>query len=589
MHAQRKRSFLALFLSFLLTLPTFSAPVRAAIGDAPLSEEEKIIHVLNRLGFGPRPGDVEKVARMGIQAYIERQLHPRTLSDSRLERKLAGLETLTMTPQELNELYPSPQQLRRLADRAERPENSPTDRRRPNPQGREMESSSQAMDSGEADAMVQQIRNGTRKIRQELSQARVIRAVDSERQLQEVMVDFWMNHFNIFMPKGLDRVYTTDFEENVIRPRVFGSFEDLLMATAKSPAMLFYLDNWISAAPAEVMEERISQLRNSFGLQSGRRQRGDRATRRQRDRIQERFQGAARVLRRAKGLNENYARELMELHTLGVDGGYSQEDVIQVAKALTGWTIQGPQQGGNFHFQPLLHEAGDKMVLGRSIPSGGIEEGEQIIRMLAHHPSTARFVSSKLVRRFVADDPPRELVDAASRTFLETSGDIRQVLRSIFNHPQFFSPEYHRAKVKKPLELVASSLRSVNAEVSPTRHLVNFMALMGEALYLCQEPTGYPDVASAWINTNTLLTRLNFSLVLAAGRIPQVRIDLESAAPLFEQLQLPEPNEEQLGQTRSLLGEASLEGTPRRQGRDVPLTPVIRAAFMLGSPQFQKR
>ena len=446
------------------------------------------------------------------------------------------------------------------------------------------------MNSKEAEEVVRKIQNGTRKIRQELSQARLIRAVHSERQLQEVMVDFWMNHFNIFMPKGLDRVYTTDFEENVIRPQVFGNFEDLLMATAKSPAMLFYLDNWISSAPAEVMEERISQLRNAFGLGPGRRQRGNRATRRQRAMVEERLQGTARVLRRAKGLNENYARELMELHTLGVDGGYSQEDVIQVAKALTGWTIQGPQQGGDFHFQPVLHEAGDKMVLGRSIPSGGVEEGEQLIRILAHHPSTARLISSKLVRRFVADDPPDELVDAASQTFLRTGGEIREVLRSIFNHPQFFSPDYHQAKVKKPLELVASSLRAVSAQVSPTRHLVNFMALMGEALYLCQEPTGYPDVASAWINTNTLLTRLNFSLVLAAGRIPQLRIDLASAAPLFEQLQLPEPTEEQLDGIRSLLREASLEGTPRRRERNVPLThPVIKAAFMLGSPQFQKR
>ena len=590
MRAQRKRSFLTLFLCFLLVHLSLGSPSWAAVGDPPLSEKAKIIHLLNRLGFGPRPGDIEKVAKMGIQAYIERQLHPQTISDPVVERKLAGFETLTMTPQELNELYPSRQQLRRLADRSERSEDSQAGRRRPASPGQAMEPSSEAMDSEEAEEMIQKIQNGTRRIRQELSQARLIRAVASERQLQEVMVDFWMNHFNIFMPKGLDRVYTTDFEENVIRPRVFGSFEDLLMATAKSPAMLFYLDNWISSAPAEVMEERISQLRNAFGLGGGGRQRGDRLTRQQRAMIEERFQGARRVLQRAKGLNENYARELMELHTLGVDGGYSQEDVIQVARALTGWTIQGPQQGGNFYFQPVLHAAGDKMLLGHGIPSGGIEEGERIIRLLAHHPSTARFISSKLVRRFVADDPPDELVDTASRTFVRTGGDIREVLRSTFDHPRFFSLDYHQAKVKKPLELVASSLRLVSAEASPTRHLVNFMALMGEALYLCQDPTGYPDVASAWINTNTLLTRLNFSLVLAAGRIPQVRVDLESAAGLFEQLQLPQPTEEQLQQTRALLNEASVEGAPRRRGRDVPLThPVIQAAFMLGSPQFQKR
>lgn len=587
MRAQRK---LALVLCILLIHLGFLTHAWAVIGETPLSEEEKIIHLLNRLGFGPRPGDLERVGGMGIRAYIERQLHPHTISDPVVERKLAGFETLTMTPQQLNKFYPSPQQLRRMAERSDRADRTQTDRRRPDSPGQDMSSSSEAMDSGDAEAMIQKIQTGTRKIRQELSQARLIRAVHSERQLQELMVDFWMNHFNIFMPKGLDRVYTTGFEENVIRPRVFGSFEDLLMATAKSPAMLFYLDNWISSAPAEVMEERIAQLRNGFDRGSGPGRRGDRGARRQSAMGEEKLQGAARVLRRAKGLNENYARELMELHTLGVDGGYSQQDVIEVARALTGWTFQGPQQGGNFHFQSFLHEAGDKRVLGHNIPSGGIEEGEQIIRMLAHHPSTARFISSKLVRRFVADEPPPELVDAASQTFLRTGGDIREVLRSIFNHPRFFSPEFHQAKVKKPLELVASSLRSVAAEVGPSRQLVNLMARMGESLYLCQDPTGYPDVASAWINTNTLLTRLNFALVLAASRIPQVRVDLESAAPLFEQLKLPEPTEGQLGQTRSLLNQASLEGSRRSRGSNVPLTePVIKAAFMLGSPQFQKR
>ncbi|MEE8347927.1 MAG: DUF1800 domain-containing protein [Acidobacteriota bacterium] len=590
MRAQRKRSITFPVLCFLLIHLSFPSLSWAEIGGSPLSQEDQIIHLLNRLGFGPRPGDVEKVTKMGIQAYIERQLHPRTVSDAVVERKLAAFETLTMSPKELNELYPSARQMRRLSDRSESTDTARTDRRRPATPDREKESSPEAMSPDEAEEVIQKIQKGTRRIRQELSQARLIRAVDSERQLQEVMVDFWMNHFNIFMPKGLDRVYTTDFEENVIRPQVFGNFEDLLMATAKSPAMLFYLDNWISSAPAEVMEERISQLRSAFGGGSGPRQRGNRMTRRQRAMIEERFQGARRVLGRAKGLNENYARELMELHTLGVDGGYTQEDVIQVARALTGWTIQGPQQGGGFHFQPVLHEAGDKTVLGHHLASGGIEEGEQIIRILAHHPSTARFISSKLVRRFVADDPPDELVDAASQTFLRTGGDIREVLKSIFNHPLFFSPVYHQAKVKKPLELVASSLRSVSAQVSPTRHLVNFMALMGEALYLCQAPTGFPDVASAWINTNTLLTRLNFSLVLASSRIPQVRIDLDSAAPLFAQLRLPQPTEEQLEQTRALLNEASVDDSRPGRGRQIPLShPVIQAAFMLGSPKFQKR
>ncbi len=422
------------------------------------------------------------------------------------------------------------------------------------------------------------MRAGLQRIRFELSETKIMRAVYSERHLQEVMSDFWMNHFNVFLAKGLDRVYTTDFEENVVRPLALGKFEDLLMATAKSPAMLFYLDNWISTAPAEVMEERVSALRNR--LRSQRRQgtggQGERAL--------------LRLLQRAKGLNENYARELMELHTLGVDGGYSQEDVIQVAKCLTGWTITAPRQGGSFQFRPFLHEDGDKVVLGSRVRSGGIEEGEQVLRMLANHPSTARFISTKLVRRFVADDPPADLVDAASLTFERTSGDIREVLRTLFSHPHFFSPEVYQAKVKKPLELVASALRASGVEMKPARHLMRMMAEMGEALYMCQEPTGYPDVASAWINTNSLLQRLNFALALASNRIPQIRVDLASAWPLFQQLGLPEPSAQQLEQTRSLLSQVGEEGNQRSNLRPARFPQqVIASAFMLGSPQFQKR
>ncbi|MCZ6769552.1 MAG: DUF1800 domain-containing protein, partial [Acidobacteria bacterium] len=342
-----------------------------------------------------------------------------------------------------------------------------------------------------------------------------------------------------------------------------------------------YLDNWISSAPAQVMEERVATLRSRLTPRS-RRRRGSN--------IQPADRASLRILQRAKGLNENYARELMELHTLGVEGGYSQEDVIQVARALTGWTITAPRQGGSFQFQPLLHEKGDKVVLGQTIRSGGLEEGEQVIKMLARHPSTARFISTKLVRRFVADDPPEDLVDAASLTFERTSGDIREVLRTIFTHPYFFSRDVYQAKIKKPLELVVSSLRATAAEMRPARRLMQVLAEMGEALYLCQAPTGYPDVASAWINTNSLLQRLNFALVLAADRIPQIRVDLVSAGPLFQQLRLPVPNTQQLEQTRSLLGQAG-EEQDRRDG--LPQTrfsrQVIAAAFMLGSPQFQKR
>ncbi len=572
--ARTGQSILALVLCSLLIAPGASVFSWAGPEEMTLTEEEKIIHVLNRLSFGPRPGDIERVAAMGIQAYIEQQLRPQLIPETVVEEKLAGFKTLTMTPPELAELSSGTNELRRQMQtlQAER-QNDPE----------QMSGSDSVPEvTEEMQAARRQMREGMQQIRFELTQAKLLRALYSERQLQEVMADFWMNHFNIFLSKGQDRVYTTDFEQSVVRPLVLGKFEDLLMATAKSPAMLFYLDNWISSAPAQVMEERVATLRSRLAPRSRRRR--QQSTRQPADRA------ILRNLQRAEGLNENYARELMELHTLGVEGGYSQEDVIQVARALTGWTITAPRQGGPFQFQPLLHEEGDKVVLGQTIRSGGVQEGEQVIKMLARHPSTARFISTKLVRRFVADDPPEDLVDAASLTFERTGGDIREVLWTIFTHPHFFSRDAYQAKVKKPLELVVSSLRATEAEMRPARRLMQVLAEMGEALYLCQEPTGYPDVASAWINTNSLLQRLNFALVLAADRIPQIRVDLASAGPLFQQLRLPEPNTQQLEQTRTLLGQAGEEQDRRDGLRQTRFSKqVIAAAFMLGSPQFQKR
>ncbi len=572
-----RQSILALLLCSFLIAPGSSVFSWAGPQEMTLTEEEKILHVLSRLGFGPRPGDIERVAAMGIEAYIEQQLRPELIPETVLVERLASFKTLTMTPRELAEFYPAPSELRSQRQQLQAERQNQGEQR-----SGEVEPESVPKVTEEMQEARRQMRAGLQQIRFELSQAKLIRAVYSERQLQEMMADFWMNHFNIFLAKGLDRVYTTDFEENVVRPLVLGRFEDLLMATAKSPAMLYYLDNWISSAPAQVMEERVATLRSRLTPRSRRR--------RQQSSGQPAGRASLRLLQRAKGLNENYARELMELHTLGVEGGYSQEDVIQVARALTGWTITAPRQGGSFQFQPLLHEEGDKLVLGQTVRSSGVQEGEQVLKMLARHPSTARFISTKLVRRFVADDPPEDLVDAASLTFERTGGDIREVLRTIFTHPYFFSRDVYQAKVKKPLELVVSSLRATAAEMRPARRLMQVLAEMGEALYLCQAPTGYPDVASAWINTNSLLQRLNFALVLAADRIPQIRVDLVSAGPLFQQLRLPVPNTQQLEQTRSLLGQAG-EVQDRRDG--LPQTRfsrrVIAAAFMLGSPQFQKR
>jgi uncharacterized protein (DUF1800 family) len=319
----------------------------------------------------------------------------------------------------------------------------------------------------------------------DLQQQKIIRAVYSNRQLQEVLVDFWFNHFNVDARKGADRLLLTSYERDVIRPRVFGKFRDLLEATAKSPAMLFYLDNWMSAGP------------------DGPRVRSPKAPR---------------------GLNENYGRELMELHTLGVDGGYTQKDVTEVARAFTGWTIERPRQVGDFKFEPRLHDEGQKIVLGHVIRASGIWDGEEVLDILARHPSTATFIATKLVRRFVSDTPPPALVDRVAARFRQTDGDLREVVRTILTSPEFLAPETYHAKVKTPLEFVVSAVRATGADIRDARPLVQQVAQLGMPLYQCQPPTGYKDTADAWVNTGALVGRMNFGLALAANRIRGVTV-----------------------------------------------------------------
>ena len=509
-------------------------------GTSTMTPKQKGLHVLNRLGFGPRPGDLEAIQKMGILAYIEKQLAPDGITDSEVDRRLGELDTLQLSRAEMIREYPPPGISRRLRMRArdgvmdmrdDMPASSDSERRR-------------------------QMRMERRKERiplYELSSARLIRAVHSRRQLQEVMVDFWMNHFSVFAMKGPNRALLTDFEQNVIRPRALGRFEDLLMATAKSPAMPIYLDNWISSTPRD-------KMRSSF--RSLARQRGKRMRRGEvRDRV---LQSPA--LARSKGLNENYARELLELHTVSIAAEYSQQDVIELAKSLTGWTLNGPSQGFRFHFEPLMHEEGKRRILGKVFSSKGMAKGEEILQFLAHHPSTARFVASKLVRRFVSDEPPRELARAAADAFVRSRGDIPAVLLAIFTSPTFFSPTHYRSKIKKPLELIASSLRAVGADLRPNRFLLHALAQMSEPLYLRRQPDGYPDNAESWINSNALLSRLNFSLALATDHIPGVSHNGSEARTLLAQLDLVDPD---------------------ALGRGVPRT--LTSAYMLGSPEFQKR
>jgi uncharacterized protein (DUF1800 family) len=328
----------------------------------------------------------------------------------------------------------------------------------------------------------------------------VARAVASERQLQEVMTDFWENHFNIFAQKGAaEPYYLTDFDQSVVRPRALGKFRDLLGAVARSPAMLFYLDNARSMADSNRPTQR--QVR------------------------QQRQQRQQRQPRKRPGLNENYGRELLELHTLGVDGGYTQQDVINVARAFTGWTIKPPAQGGGFIFRPQVHDAGEKIVLGHKLPAGrGTEDAEDVLDILAKSPATARFISFKLARRFVSDSPSKALVDHAAEIYLKTDGDIREVLRAIITSPEFFSQQAFRSKVKSPFEVVVSAMRALNAAPDSTPRSAQVIAFLGQPIFGHQAPNGWPETGESWMNTGAILNRINFGMAVAAGRLPGVSI-----------------------------------------------------------------
>jgi uncharacterized protein (DUF1800 family) len=468
--------------------------VTATVLPAPQanSDEQRITHVLNRLGFGPRPGDVDRVRKVGMRDYIEQQLHPERISDSLAEDKAAVFSSLKMSRDQIIDQYPQPQQLaRQLGIRNPNQTATPND---PNP------NPAQQREQAAARAKIQQYMKenklrGPQQLLQDLISDRIVRGVYSERQLQEVMTDFWFNHFNIYWDKGQDRWLTTDFEMNVIRPRAMGKFKDLLLATAQSPAMLFYLDNHLSTAPTPAVE---TLLRNRVNAGNA---------------------------KRKPGINENYARELMELHTLGVDGGYTQKDVTEVARAFTGWTIDRPRMSANFIFRPQMHDRGEKIVLGQRIPaSGGIQDGQRVIDILVHHPSTARFIATKLVRRFVSDNPPQSLVDKVAETYNRTDGDIREMLRTVFFSDEFMSPENYGQKTKTPLEYVVSSIRALGGETGGNPQLGKAMGQMGQPLYQYQPPTGFPDRADYWMSDGALIARLNFAVSLTSGRIPDTQV-----------------------------------------------------------------
>jgi uncharacterized protein (DUF1800 family) len=364
----------------------------------------------------------------------------------------------------------------------------------------------------------------------ELASSRVARAVVSERQLQEVMVDFWENHFNVFAGKDRTRYFLPEYDAQTIRPHALGTFRELLGAVAKSPAMLYYLDNWQSVADSGRPTLRAAQ-RPMNARQAARRAAAVQQRLAQNPQLQQAAQQAAQ---RRRGLNENYARELMELHTLGVDGGYTQQDVIEVARALTGWTIARGAQGGGFAFRGEVHDASAKTILGQSFAANtGIEEGEAVLDLLASHPSTATFIATKLARRFVSDTPPAALVARATATFRRTKGDIREVVRTIVTSPEFFASASYRAKVKSPFELVASTMRAMHAPPDATPRTSQLVSRLGQPIFGHQAPNGYPETGDAWMNTGAILNRINFGLAAASGRVPGIRL---STWPLTAQI-----------------------------------------------------
>jgi uncharacterized protein (DUF1800 family) len=519
-----------------------------------IPKDKRIDQALNRLTFGPRRDDAAAVKAMGLNRWIQLQLHPEGIAEnSLLAEKLKTLDTLSLSSAELVRDYPAPQVVRqmvsgqlpfpndperrmmiqklvakyeektaagqdanpnlpdtkRLGDLLSRDEmrslrnGTPAQRMaalEALPRDRQDEVIA-AMGAGMRQAIFPaaspelrrklELANGPAQVvARDLAEAKLLRAVYSSRQLEEVLDDFWFNHFNVFLDKGADRYLVTAYEREAIRPHVLGKFRDLLEATAKSPAMLFYLDNWQSVGP------------NAPG--AGR--------------------GNGKQARR--GLNENYGRELMELHTLGVNGGYTQKDVTEVARCFTGWTINQPQRVGTFTFNPRLHDNGEKVVLGVRIPGGGGEsDGEKVLDILAHHPSTAHFISRKLAMRFVADDPPESLVARMADTFQKTGGDIRAVMETMLRSKEFWSEGAYRSKMKTPLEMVASAVRAVDGNVDFAFPLVNQVAQLGEPLYRKIEPTGYSNSSKEWMNSAGLMARMNFALQLADNKIPGVKVE----------------------------------------------------------------
>jgi hypothetical protein len=624
-------------------------------------ERRRALHALNRLTFGPRPGEVDKVLAKGVDSWVEDQLHPESMDDGALGSHLSAYRALTLRPQELAQTFPTDGMIRQVmagkrpiptdpsqklvyevylaklkqqkakqeaekaasdappngakpsaeTSAAEKPPEKPAE---PTPQEKARALADALLElpnNKRMEALMQKppdelinfydllsgdqrnrlntgfspheretlraLSNPVGVVSYELQQARVARATFSERQLLEVMTDFWINHFNVYLYKsGQAPIYTVSYERDTIRPHALGKFRDLLVATAQSPAMLNYLDNWLSIGPHSAVAEKNKNQ---------------------------------------SGLNENYGRELMELHTLGVDGGYTQNDVTEVARVLTGWTIAQPDDGGQFQFDPKRHEPGNKTVLKQTIYDSAQQEGMHVLDMLAHSPSTAHFVSKKLAQRFVADNPPESLVGKMAARFQDSDGDIREVLRTLFKSPEFWSPQYENNKLKTPLEFLISVLRTSGTEMDAPDAVTQNLAQMGMQPYGQAVPTGYSMIAETWETEGSLLARINFVTALTQGKLNGLKFDPGNLLTLaiFDDPDMPHTKAVLLGKHSSmdlaiaLSQDALLPGgisakdqaiiekqlaDPEVQ-RQIAASPDVGlrlvAGFLLASPEFQNR
>ncbi|MEO6119846.1 MAG: DUF1800 domain-containing protein, partial [Terriglobales bacterium] len=647
----------------------------------------RAVHALNRLTFGPRPGEAERVAKLGVEKWIEQQLNPKKIDDAVVQARLAPFRTMKMDNKEIVANYPPPAVLQAIAaGRAPMPTDPKTravyesqlaiykarvanrtqnqnaeGEMRPPAEMNEMEGEAaqgrrraarqemmpqiralgqqsatertatimkmepeqrrklvQAMNPQERERLIAEMSYEQREtllsmanpqgvVTNELLQAKLLRAVYSERQLEEVLTDFWFNHFNIFINKGADRYLTTSYERDAIRKHALGKFEDMLVATAKDPAMLFYLDNFQSVGPNSMAGKRSGQPRGALAQRMQAR-RANRNVARPNNQEPPMMIDQDTQVAPKRGLNENFARELMELHTLGVDGGYTQKDIVEVAKVFTGWTARQPRLGGDFEFIDRIHEPGPKLVLGHKIDEGGEGEGRKVLHILATHPSTAKFISRKLAMRFVADEPPAALVERMAATFLKSDGDIKQVMRTLLQSPEFWAQNSYRAKVKTPLEFVVSAVRVTGAEVRNPQALIQNLNKLGMPLYGAQPPTGYSMKASTWVNSAALLNRMNFALALAGGQLRGVNVskdralagaqpptDTDAAIEVMAQSfvagdisrqtlatirkQMAEP------QYQQVTADETTMAAPRIPGERLGVV----AGLILGSPEFQRR